>query len=174
MQALAEQSRNIRLPLNRVGALHKIGKTSSELGQKFGRDPSADEIADELEMSPYDVIDILKISSRHLSLDAPFIDDEDNRLLDVMEDKFQPSPDTNLMNDSLKGEIEKAISTLPEREAEIISLYFGLNGKQSLTLEEIGNKFKLTRERVRQIKEKALVRLRHPSRSIPLKTYISS
>jgi RNA polymerase primary sigma factor len=173
LQALAEQSRIVRLPLNRVGALHKIGKTSSGLEQEFGREPSANEIADELEMSPFEVMDTLKISSRHLSLDAPFNDGEDNRLLDVLEDKFQPSPDEKLMKDSLKGEIEKALSTLTEREAEVISLYFGINRDHSLTLEEIGEKFKLTRERVRQIKEKAIKRLRHASRSKPLKGYLT-
>lgn len=172
LQALAEQSRIVRLPLNRVGALHKIGKTSSGLEQEFGREPSATEIADELEMSPFEVMDTLKISSRHLSLDAPFNDGEDNRLLDVLEDKFQPSPDEKLMKDSLKGEIEKALSTLTDREAEVISLYFGINRDHSLTLEEIGEKFKLTRERVRQIKEKAIKRLRHASRSKPLKAYL--
>lgn len=173
LQALAEQSRIVRLPLNRVGALHKIGKTSSGLEQTFGREPSASEIADELEMSPYEVMDTLKISSRHLSLDAPFNDGEDNRLLDVLEDKFQPSPDLKLMKDSLKREIEKALSSLTDREAEVISLYFGINREHSLTLEEIGEKFKLTRERVRQIKEKAIKRLRHASRSRPLKTYLT-
>jgi RNA polymerase primary sigma factor len=173
LQALAEQSRIVRLPLNRVGALHKIGKTSSGLEQEFGREPSANEIADELEMSPFEVMDTLKISSRHLSLDAPFNDGEDNRLLDVLEDKFQPSPDEKLINDSLKGEIVKALSTLTDREAEVISLYFGINRDHSLTLEEIGEKFKLTRERVRQIKEKAIKRLRHASRSKPLKGYLS-
>ena len=173
LQALAEQSRIVRLPLNRVGALHKIGKTSSGLEQTFGREPSASEIADELEMSPYEVMDTLKISSRHLSLDAPFNDGEDNRLLDVLEDKYQPSPDEKLMKDSLKKEIEKALSTLTDREAEVISLYFGINRDHSLTLEEIGEKFKLTRERVRQIKEKAIKRLRHASRSKPLKGYLT-
>lgn len=173
LQALAEQSRIVRLPLNRVGALHKIGKTSSGLEQEFGREPSANEIADELEMSPFEVMDTLKISSRHLSLDAPFNDGEDNRLLDVLEDKFQPSPDEKLINDSLKGEIMKALSTLTDREAEVISLYFGISRDHSLTLEEIGEKFKLTRERVRQIKEKAIKRLRHASRSKPLKGYLT-
>ena len=118
-------------------------------------------------------MDTLKISSRHLSLDAPFNDGEDNRLLDVLEDRFQPSPDQKLLKDSLKKEIEKALSTLTEREAEVISLYFGINRDHSLTLEEIGLKFKLTRERVRQIKEKAIKRLRHASRSRPLRTYLT-
>ena len=173
LQALAEQSRIVRLPLNRVGALHKIGKTSSNLEQEFGREPSPSEIADELEMSPYMVMDTLKISSRHLSLDAPFNDGEDNRLLDVLEDEVQPSPDEALMQDSLKLEIKKALSTLTLREAEVISLYFGINREEALTLEEIGERFGLTRERVRQIKEKAIRRLRHTSRSKPLRSYIN-
>ena len=174
LQALAEQSRIVRLPLNRVGALHKIGKTSSRLEQEYGREPSASEIADEIEMSPHKVMDTLKISSRHLSLDAPFNDGDENSLIDVLENKFQPPPDTKLMKDSLKGEVEKALSTLSEREAEIIRLYFGINIEHSLTLEEIGKKFKLTRERIRQIKEKAISRLKHPSRSVLLKTYLST
>ena len=173
LQALAEQSRIVRLPLNRVGALHKIGKTSSGLEQEFGREPSPNEIADELEMSPYEVMDTLKISSRHLSLDAPFNDGEDNRLLDVLEDELQPSPDEQLMKDSLKNEIKKALSTLTPREAEVIGLYFGINREDSLTLEEIGERFALTRERVRQIKEKAIRRLRHTSRSKPLRAYLN-
>lgn len=174
LQALAEQSRIVRLPLNRVGALHKIGKTSSRLEQEFGRSPSPNEIADEIEMSPHKVMDTLKIASRHLSLDAPFHDGEENSLIDVLENKFQPPPDTKLLKDSLKGEIEKALSTLSEREAEIIRLYFGINIEHSLTLEEIGKKFKLTRERIRQIKEKAINRLKHPSRSVLLKIYLST
>ncbi|MFC1539095.1 RNA polymerase sigma factor RpoD/SigA [Candidatus Latescibacterota bacterium] len=174
LSALAEQSRIVRLPLNRVGALHKIGKTSDHLEQTFGRNPSANEIADELEMSTSEVMDTLKISSRHLSLDAPFNDDDnDNKLLDVLEDKYQPTPDHNLLKDSLNSEIQKALSTLTKREAEVICLYFGINREHSLTLEEIGEIFKLTRERVRQIKEKAIKRLRHTSRSKPLITYLS-
>ncbi len=173
LQALAEQSRIVRLPLNRVGALHKIGKTSSGLEQEFGREPSPNEIADELEMSPFEVMDTLKISSRHLSLDAPFNDGEDNRLLDVLQDELQPSPDEELMQDSLKNEINKALSTLTPREAEVICLYFGISREDSLTLEEIGERFALTRERVRQIKEKAIRRLRHTSRSKPLRSYLN-
>ena len=151
----------------------QIGKVSSGLEQMFGRNPSANEIADELEMSANEVMDTLKISSRHLSLDAPFSEGEDNKLLDVLEDKYQPTPDNNLMKDSLKSEIQKALSTLTDREAEVICLYFGINREHSLTLEEIGEIFKLTRERVRQIKEKAIKRLRHTSRSKPLITYLS-
>ena len=172
LQALAEQSRIVRLPLNRVGALHKIGKASSGLEQEYGREPSPGEIADELEMSDYEVMDTLKISSRHLSLDAPFNEGEDNSLLDVLDDPGQDPPDEPLIDDSLKREIDKALATLTPREAEVISLYFGINREQSLTLEEIGERFGLTRERVRQIKEKAIQRLRHNSRSRPLKSYL--
>jgi len=172
LQALAEQSRIVRLPLNRVGALHKIGRASSELEQEFGREPSADEIADELDMSEHEVMDTLKISSRHLSLDAPFSEGEDNSLLDVLSDEVQSLPDEDLMTNALKEDIKKALGTLSKREAEVISLYFGLDAKQALTLEEIGARFKLTRERVRQIKEKAIRRLRHASRSRLLRTYL--
>ena len=172
LQALAKQSRIVRLPLNRVGALHKIGKASSGLEQEYGREPSPGEIADELEMSDYEVMDTLKISSRHLSLDAPFNEGEDNSLLDVLDDPAQDPPDEPLIDDSLKREIDKALATLTPREAEVISLYFGINREQSLTLEEIGERFGLTRERVRQIKEKAIMRLRHNSRSRPLKSYL--
>jgi RNA polymerase primary sigma factor len=171
LSALAEQSRIVRLPLNRVGALHKIGKTTKSLEQKFGREPTANEIADELGMSPHEVMDTLNISSRHLSLDAPFNDGEDNKLLDVLEDKYQHSPDEKAIENSLKLEIEKALSTLTDREAEVIRLYFGINRDYPLTLEDIGKIFKITRERVRQIKEKALNRLRHQSRSKKLRTY---
>ncbi len=146
---------------------------SSNLEQTFGRNPSANEIADELEMTTNTVVDTLKISSRHLSLDAPFNDGEDNKLLDVIEDKYQPTPDNKLMKDSLKSSIQKALSTLTEREAEVISLYFGINRENSLTLEEIGEIFKLTRERVRQIKEKGIKRLRHTSRAKHLITYLT-
>ena len=173
LQALAEQSRIVRLPLNRVNMLHKIGKTFRGLEQEYGRKPSAGEIADELEISPNEVIDGLKISSRHLSLEAPFNEGEDNRLQDVLTDDSQPYPDENLMKNSLNREIVKALSTLTDREAEVISLYFGINREHSMTLEEIGNKLKLTRERIRQIKEKGIRRLRHVSRSKPLKPYLT-
>lgn len=172
LQALAEQSRIVRLPLNRVGALHKIGKASSGLEQEFGREPSPGEIADELEMSDLEVMDTLKISSRHLSLDAPFNEGEDNSLLDILEDQMQAAPDEDVVDDSLRREIEKVLATLTPREAEVISLYFGLQREQPLTLEEIGERFGLTRERVRQIKEKAICRLRHNSRSRSLKSYL--
>lgn len=172
LQALAEQSRIVRLPLNRVGALNKIGKAYSNLEQEFEREPSASELATELEMDINEVADTLKISGRHVSMDAPFAQGEDNRLLDVLANDQQPSPDYTLMSESLKNEIERALSTLTEREAEVIKLYFGLNKEHSLTLEEIGEKFNLTRERVRQIKEKAIRRLRHASRSKNLRAYL--
>ncbi|MFC1683105.1 RNA polymerase sigma factor RpoD/SigA [Candidatus Zixiibacteriota bacterium] len=172
LQALAEQSRIVRLPLNRVGTLHKIGKTSSFLEQEFGRAPSAEEIAKELQMSPLEVTDTLKISNNHLSLDAPFLHGENNSLLDVLTNEFQPAPDDALLDESLKIEIAKALDTLTIREAEVISLYFGINRERAFTLEEIGGKFGLTRERVRQIKEKAIRRLRHTSRSKRLRAYL--
>ena len=172
LQALAEQSRIVRLPLNRVGALNKIGKAYSNLEQEYEREPSAQELAHELDMDENEVADTLKISGRHVSMDAPFAQGEDNRLLDVLSNDQQPSPDTVLMIESLKMEIERALSTLTEREAEVIRLYFGLNKEHSLTLEEIGERFNLTRERVRQIKEKAIRRLRHASRSKNLRAYL--
>jgi RNA polymerase primary sigma factor len=172
LQALAEQSRVVRLPLNRVGALNKIGKAFSNLEQAFEREPSASEIAEELEMTPFEVSDTLKISGRHLSMDAPFNQGEDNRLLDVIQNDRQPSPDSVLMTESLKLEVDRALSTLTGREAEVVRLYFGLDQEHPLTLEEIGEQFNLTRERVRQIKEKAIRRLRHASRSRALRTYL--
>ena len=173
LQSLAEQSRIVRLPLNRVGTLHKIGKVSSSLEQEFGREPSPEEIATHLDLSEIEVSDTLKISNSHLSLDAPFSTSEDNSLIDVLEDEFQPSPDEVLLGDSLRVEIEKALETLTPREAEVINLYFGLNQEKALTLEEIGARFNLTRERVRQIKEKAIRRLRHASRSKSLRAYLT-
>jgi len=173
LQALAEQSRIVRLPLNRVGTLHKIGKISSTLEQEYGREPSPDEIAKELALSAVEVTDTLKISNTHLSLDAPFSVSEDNSLMDVLEDEFQPAPDEALLTESLRLEIERALDTLSIREAEVINLYFGLSSEKALTLEEIGARFNLTRERVRQIKEKAIRRLRHASRSKSLRAYLS-
>ncbi len=172
LQALAEQSRIVRLPLNRVGALNKIGKAYSNLEQEFEREPSASELASELDMDVSEVADTLKISGRHVSMDAPFAQGEDNRLLDVIQNDQQPAPDQSLMTESLKTEIDRALSTLTDREAEVIKLYFGLNKEHSLTLEEIGERFNLTRERVRQIKEKAIRRLRHASRSKNLRAYL--
>ncbi len=173
LQALAEQSRIVRLPLNRVGTLHKIGKMSSRLEQYLGRVPSPNEIAKELELSEGEVSDTLKISNSHLSLDAPFSTSEDNSLIDILEDEFQPSPDESLLSHSLRIEIEKALHSLTPREAEVINLYFGLNSEKALTLEEIGARFSLTRERIRQIKEKAIRRLRHASRSRSLRAYLN-
>ncbi len=172
LQALAEQSRIVRLPLNRVGALNKIGKAFSNLEQEFEREPSAEELSEELNIPINEIADTLKISGRHVSVDAPFAPGEENRLLDVISNDQQPAPDHGLMKESLRQEIERALSTLTEREAEVIKLYFGLNSEHSLTLEEIGEKFNLTRERVRQIKEKAIRRLRHASRSKALKAYL--
>ncbi len=172
LQALAEQSRIVRLPLNRVGSLNKISKTFSELEQRFEREPSPDELAEVLEVSTSEVVDTMKISGRHVSMDAPFVQGEENSLLDVLENDAEEKPDTGLMNDSLRREVQRALSTLTQREADVITLYFGLNGEHSMTLEEIGEKFNLTRERVRQIKEKAIRRLRHTSRSKALKPYL--
>ena len=172
LQALAEQSRIVRLPLNRVGALNKIGKAFSTLEQEFEREPSADELAEQLDMSLYEVSDTLKISGRHLSIDAPFVHGEDSKLIDVMPNTNQPLPDHNLINESLKIEIQRALNTLSPRERDVLKLYYGLEKENPLTLEEIGEKFKLTRERVRQIKEKAIRRLKHASKSKILKSYL--
>ena len=172
LQALAEQARIVRLPLNRVGALNKIGKAYSNLEQEFEREPNAAELANELDMDVSEVADALKISGRHISMDAPFTQGEENRLLDVIQNDDQPTPDFTLMTESLKAEIDRALSSLSEREAEVIKLYFGLNKEHSLTLEEIGERFNLTRERVRQIKEKAIRRLRRASRSKSLRAYL--
>ena len=172
LQALAEQSRIVRLPLNRVGSLNKISKTFSELEQKYEREPSPDELADVLEVSTNEVVDTMKISGRHVSMDAPFVQGEENSLLDVLENESENTPDSSLMNDSLRKEVQRALSTLTQREADVMSLYFGLNGEHAMTLEEIGERFNLTRERVRQIKEKAIRRLRHTSRSKALKPYL--
>ena len=171
LQALAEQSRIVRLPLNRVGALNKIGKKFSELEQAFEREPTASELAEQLDMSVAEISETIKISGRHLSVDAPFVQGEDNRLLDILPNDLQPPPDSELMRESLRVEVQQVLTTLSQREAEVIKLYFGLEGV-TLTLEEIGEKFNLTRERVRQIKEKALRRLRHASRSKALRSYL--
>ncbi|NQW30706.1 MAG: sigma-70 family RNA polymerase sigma factor [Ignavibacteria bacterium] len=172
LQALAEQSRIVRLPLNRVGALNKIGKKFSELEQQYEREPTAAELAEQLEMSIAEISETIKISGRHLSVDAPFVQGEDNRLLDILPNDQQPPPDSELMQESLRVEVQQVLNTLSEREAEVIRLYFGLNDQQALTLEEIGEMFNLTRERVRQIKEKAIRRLRHASRSKSLRSYL--
>ena len=172
LQALAEQSRIVRLPLNRVGSLNKISKTFSELEQKYEREPSAEELAEVLEVSIAEVVDTMKISGRHISMDAPFVQGEENSLLDVLANDNQETPDHALMSDSLRREVKRALSTLTQREADVIALFFGLNGEVAIAQEEIGDKFNLTRERVRQIKEKAIKRLRHTSRSKALKPYL--
>lgn len=172
LQALAEQSRIVRLPLNRVGAINKIGKVLDNLGQEFERDPSLEELADHMDMSSYELAETLKTSSRHLSLDAPFQQGDGNSLMDILQNDQLPSPDTDLMDESLRVEIEKVLHTLTGREAKIIKLYFGINQDRPLTLEEIGEIFNLTRERVRQIKEKALRKLQHKSRRKPLQKYL--
>src|SRR3954462_2953467 len=172
MQALAEQSRIVRLPLNRVGSLNKISKTFAALEQKFQREPSSEELAEVLEVTTEEVVDTMKISGRHVSMDAPFAQGEENNLLDVLENDGEDTPDQGLMTDSLRREVQRALSTLTQRESDVITLYFGLNGEHAMTLEEIGEKFNLTRERVRQIKEKAIRRLRHTSRSKALKPYL--
>jgi RNA polymerase primary sigma factor len=173
LQALAEQSRIVRLPLNRVGALNKIGKTYNTLEQEYEREPTSNEIAEALKMDAREIIDTLKIGNKQVSVDDSFEQgEENNRLLDILSNEDEPNPDMSLMTDSLKAEIESALSTLTDRECEVIKLYFGINSDHSLTLEEIGEKFHLTRERVRQIKEKAIRRLRHASRSKNLRSYL--
>ena len=171
LQALAEQSRIVRLPLNQVGSLNKINKAFSRFEQENERRPSPEELADSLDLPAEKVADTLRVSGRHISVDAPFVEGEDNSLLDVLVNDDSPIADRTLINESLSTEVERALSTLTERERDIIKLFFG-NNTQEMTLEEIGEKFGLTRERVRQIKEKAIRRLRHSSRSKLLKTYL--
>ncbi len=173
LQALAEQSRIVRLPLNKIGSINKINKTFSKLEQEFEREPSTEEIATAMEVSIDDIKDAMRTSGRHISMDAPLQQGEDSTLIDVLGDDDQPHPDASLITESLRREVERALSTLTTREADVISLYFGLAvGEQPMTLEEIGERFDLTRERVRQIKEKAIRRLKHTSRSKILKTYL--
>ncbi len=171
LQAIAEQSRIVRLPLNQVGSLSKISKAFSKLEQEYEREPSPEELADMLETTVDKISDTLSNSGRHVSMDAPFVQGEENTLLDVLEN-HEPNTDSNLINESLSEEIRRSLSTLTEREREIIVLFFGLSTNHPLSLEEIGEKFNLTRERVRQIKDKALQRLRHTSRSKILKSYL--
>ena len=171
LQALAEQSRIVRLPLNQVGSLNKINKAFSRFEQENERRPSPEELADSLDLPAEKVADTLRVSGRHISVDAPFVEGEDNSLLDVLVNDDSPIADRTLINESLSTEVERALSTLTERERDIIKLFFGIN-TQEMTLEEIGEKFGLTRERVRQIKEKAIRSLRHSSRSKLLKTYL--
>ena len=173
LQALAEQSRVVRLPLNRVGVMNKVNRTLGDLEQKYEREPTAEEVAEVLEMTSVDVSDTIQMSSRHLSVDAPFSGNDENSLLDVLRDDSSYSePDSPLIEESLKMEVDKVLSSLSEREAEVIRLYFGLVNERSMTLEEIGDRFKLTRERVRQIKEKSIRKLRHTSRSKNLRSYL--
>ncbi|MGD0710098.1 MAG: sigma-70 family RNA polymerase sigma factor [Bacteroidales bacterium] len=172
LQALAEQSRIVRLPLNKIGAINKINKAFSQLEQTYEREPNADEIADLLEISEGEVKDSLRNSGRHVSMDAPVVQGEEMNMYDLIKNEDGITPETGLLFDSLKKEIERSISTLTLREADVIRYYFGLNDSIALTLEEIGEKFDLTRERVRQIKEKAIKRLKHTSRSKILKTYL--
>ena len=172
LQALAEQARIVRLPLNKIGSINKINRTFSDLEQKFEREPSINEIASALEMAPEEVKESMKSSGRHVSMDAPLTQDEDGNMYDVILSVDTPPPDKGLLTDSLRKEIERALSTLTYREANIIRLYFGLNGKHAHTLEEIGEEFSLTRERVRQIKEKAIKRLKNATRCRNLKAYL--
>ena len=172
LQALAEQSRIVRLPLNQVGSLNKINKAFSKLEQEFERPPSSDELASALDLTEEKVKDTMKVSGRHVSVDAPFVDGEDNSLLDVMVNNDSPKADLELMRESLQREIERSLATLSDREKDVVMLFFGIGKQHGLTLEEIGSKFDLTRERVRQIKEKAIRRLRHNSRSKLLKAYL--
>jgi RNA polymerase primary sigma factor len=172
LQAIAEQARIVRLPLNKIGSINKINKTFAELEQKFEREPTATEIAQELELAPRDVKEAMLSSGKHVSMDAPISYDDDSTMYDYISSKDSVSPDKNLINDSLQKEIERALNTLPAREGDIIRLFYGLNGIPPHSLEEIAAKFNLTRERVRQIKEKAINRLKNISRSKNLKTYL--
>jgi RNA polymerase primary sigma factor len=172
LQALAEQSRIVRLPLNKIGSINKINKMYALLEQSNERPPTAEEIAKELDMTVNDVRESMKNSGRHLSMDAPLVEGEDSNLYDVLRSGESPNPDRTLIQESLRTEIERSLETLTPREADVVRLYFGLGDQHPMTLEEIGETFDLTRERVRQIKEKAIRRLKHTSRSKILKTYL--
>lgn len=172
LQALAEQARIVRLPLNKIGSINKINKTFAELEQKYEREPTVLEIAQALELAPNDIKESMKSAGRHVSMDAPVNSDDEGNMYDIIYNEDNPFPDRELLNESLRKEIERALSTLTYREANIVRLYFGLNGKHPHTLEEIGEEFNLTRERVRQIKEKAIKRLKHSTRNRILKTYL--
>ena len=172
LQALAEQSRIVRLPLNKIGSINKINKTYAKLEQEFEREPNAEEIAEALDITEAEVKESMKNAGRHVSMDAPLVQDEDNNMYDVLKSDEVITPETELLYESLRKEIDRAIGTLSQREADVVRLYFGLNGSHPMTLEEIGEKFDLTRERVRQIKEKAIRRLKHTSRSKILKSYL--
>jgi RNA polymerase primary sigma factor len=171
LQALAEQSRIVRLPLNQVGSLNKINKAFSKFEQENERKPTTEELAKALDLPEDKINDTLRVSGRHISVDAPFVQGEENSLLDVLENTDLPNTDAQLIKESLAKEIERALATLTERERDIVKLFFGISC-QEMTLEEIGDQFGLTRERVRQIKEKAIRRLRHSSRSKLLKSYL--
>ena len=173
LQALAEQSRIVRVPLNRAGTLHRIGKRSSALQQELGREPTVEEIAEGMDISQEEVAKTLSISQSHLSLDAPLTPGEDNKLIDYLPDTQNAGPDQKTFERALTDSIEEVLSTLKEREARILRLYFGLDGQEPMTLEEIGSMMVITRERVRQIKEKALARLRHVSRARALESFLS-
>jgi len=172
LQALAEQARIVRLPLNKIGSINKINRAFSSLEQEFEREPSASELADVLEISVQEVTDSMANSGRHVSVDAPLQDGEDGTMLDLMSSSDDIRPDSGLMSESLRREIERSLATLTQREADVLRCFFGLSGVPVMTLEEIGEKFDLTRERVRQIKEKAVRRLKHSSRSRQLKAYL--
>ena len=172
LQALGENGRIVRLPLNRIGILSKIKYLNTEFEQENGREPSANEIAEKLQVNGSDVLEALQISSRNISLDAPIKEGEESNYLGILTNSIQSFPDDNLITSSLKQEIEVSLKTLPEREADVLKLYFGLDSDYPLTLEDIGEKFHLTRERVRQIKEKAIRRLRHKKRSNTLRKYL--
>jgi RNA polymerase primary sigma factor len=172
LQALAEQSRIVRLPLNKIGAINKINKAYARLEQEFEREPNFEEIATLLEISENEVKDSIRNSGRHVSMDAPLMQDEDNNMYDVFRSDDIPTPESGLIYESLRKEVERAISTLTPRESDVIRFYFGLNGSYPMSLEEIGEKFELTRERVRQIKEKAIRRLKTTSRSNILQSYL--
>jgi RNA polymerase primary sigma factor len=172
LQSLAEQARIVRLPVNKIGSINRINRAFSRLEQEYEREPSSQEIADILEMASDEVKDSLKTNGRTVSMDAPISSEEDNNMYDVMQSVDTPSPDKNLINESLAFEIERALSTLSSREAKVLKLYFGINMKHPFTLEEIGEELALTRERVRQIKEKAIKRIQYTTRCRILKTYL--
>ena len=172
LQSLAEQSRIVRLPVNKIGSINRINKAYSKLEQEFEREPSAQEIAELLEIAPEDVKETIRTNGRTLSMDAPLSAEDDNNMYDMMQNEETPSPDRNLINESLSYEIEKALSTLSPREARVLKLYFGIGMKHPFSLEEIGEELKLTRERVRQIKEKAIKRIQFTTRSRILKSYL--
>jgi RNA polymerase primary sigma factor len=175
LQALAEQSRIVRLPLNKVGSLNKINKAFSKLEQEFEREPSADELATILDIATEEVETTLGVAARHVSMDAPFVEGEDNSLLDVLENNNTPKTDSQLdYKESLRNEIDRSLKTLTERQCDVIKLYFGIGVEHPMSLEDIGEKFGLTRERVRQIKDKAINKLRSTSRSKLLKTYLGA